>query len=322
VRVTGGQAIAVIDLDHCSVAARRTGADDATGPHRANFGAIGLQEIAARMEREPAKERVDAVAEGRGDCCFASKGFRTGMKGMSALRRPARPTSRATRAAAKSNAGDLGSTSIGIRGPPSAAPCCGAASFIGSRPVSATIAASRAEGSEADRSMLASAIIWPLSNRRRRFVRRRQGERLDRLQRARIRLRLGAERDAARGLGRERSHDRAPLFEARLPQQKFAHLGFERALVEQLPARGLVEAPARLGQSALIVRLHLRLPRDNRRDDFVAQGKIGRALGPEAERQRRQRDQRPQDRRPDHQRADPVAAGDRQKVVGGPQARP
>ena len=72
-------------------------------------------------------------------------------------------TSRAALVSAWSKAGAFGSTSAGIKGPPTPPSACGAVSFAGSRPVRATIAASREAMRSAERPMAASAFIWPLS---------------------------------------------------------------------------------------------------------------------------------------------------------------
>ena len=104
----------MIDLDHGAVSAHRSGVDDAAGGGRANFGAVGLQQIDAGMQRRAAEERVGAVAERRSDAGSPISGLRTGTNGISAFRRSAGATSRATRASAWSNAGAFGSTSAGI----------------------------------------------------------------------------------------------------------------------------------------------------------------------------------------------------------------
>ena len=87
------------------------------------------------------------------------------MNGISALRRSAVATSRATRVSVWSKAGAFGSTSAGINGPPTPPSACGGVSFAGSRPIRATIAASREAVRAAERSMAARAFIWPLSMR-------------------------------------------------------------------------------------------------------------------------------------------------------------
>ena len=81
------------------------------------------------------------------------------MKRISDLSRSASATSRETRATALSNSGAFGSASLGIYGPPTPLASWWALSFAGSRPVSATIAASRAEEREAKRSIAASVVI-------------------------------------------------------------------------------------------------------------------------------------------------------------------
>ena len=55
--------------------------NDAAGGGGVDFGAVSLGEIDARMQREAAEERIDAIAEGRGDAGIAGKRHAQGHKG-------------------------------------------------------------------------------------------------------------------------------------------------------------------------------------------------------------------------------------------------
>ena len=72
-RVAGCKAVAVIDLDHVSVAAHGSRMGDAAGGGGVDFVAVSLGEIDARMKRETAKERIGAIAERRADAGIAGK---------------------------------------------------------------------------------------------------------------------------------------------------------------------------------------------------------------------------------------------------------
>ena len=73
VRVARGEPVAVIDLDHDSIAAGRSGMHDAAGGGGVDLGSISFGEIDARMQREATKERIGAIAEGRCDAGIAGE---------------------------------------------------------------------------------------------------------------------------------------------------------------------------------------------------------------------------------------------------------
>jgi hypothetical protein len=87
---------------------------DASGAGRADFISISLHKVDARMQRGEAEERIAAIAEGEETLASPLSGMRRGMNGISAFRRSAVATSRATRASARSNGGASESTSAGI----------------------------------------------------------------------------------------------------------------------------------------------------------------------------------------------------------------
>ena len=64
----------MIDLDHNSVAAHRSGVGDASGGGGVDFVAIRLDEIDARMKREAAEEGIGPIAERRADAGVAGEG--------------------------------------------------------------------------------------------------------------------------------------------------------------------------------------------------------------------------------------------------------
>ena len=55
----------------------------------------------------------------------------------------------------------------------------------------------------------------------------------------------------------------AALFKPGLPGHDFVHFAVEGVPLKQLPARGLIEARARFGQTLLVSRLHFHLPRED-----------------------------------------------------------
>ena len=160
-RVASGEPVAVIDLDHDSVAARGSRMHDAAGGGGVDFGAIGLGEIDARMQRETAEERIDAIAERRGDAGIAGKRHAQGHEGQERLEALGR---RHVARDARERRVERGRIRIKVGWDIGAAHAAFAAwgreSFAGSSPVSATIAASREAERSAARSMAARAFVW------------------------------------------------------------------------------------------------------------------------------------------------------------------
>ncbi|MCY1250406.1 hypothetical protein D9M72_640470 [compost metagenome] len=65
--ITTGNAAAVIDFDHISIAARQPCIDDGARSRRANAGADGGAKIYASVQRQPPEKRIEPVAEVAGD---------------------------------------------------------------------------------------------------------------------------------------------------------------------------------------------------------------------------------------------------------------
>src|SRR5271156_1896631 len=65
VGVAGGEPVAMINLDHDSVAAYESGVHDAASGGGADFRSVSLGEIDAWVQRKAAEERIGPIAEGR-----------------------------------------------------------------------------------------------------------------------------------------------------------------------------------------------------------------------------------------------------------------
>ncbi len=123
-------------------------------------------------------------------------------------------------------------------------------------------------------------------------------------------------------LGRQRRHDRAALFKARLARQQVVHLALERGLVEQLAAGDAIELGARLGEAVFVGVLHLGGVGEIGADHLVMESDIGgRGAGPD-ERKREQGDRRPDEDGAERDSAHAVAARDGDKIMRPRQLRP
>jgi hypothetical protein len=71
----------MINLDHVSVPARRSGMNHATSGGGVDFGSIRLGEVDARMQRKATKEWIGAIAEGRREAGLAGKRHTQGHEG-------------------------------------------------------------------------------------------------------------------------------------------------------------------------------------------------------------------------------------------------
>ena len=121
-------------------------------------------------------------------------------------------------------------------------------------------------------------------------------------------------------LGGERGHDRAALFKPRLPGRHFAHLALEGIPLEHLPARGGVELRARLRQTILVSRPHLRLMGEDCAHEIVVEGDVKRDGSGPGEGEQRERRDRPDARRRQPHGADSLAPRER-KAIGRRGAR-
>jgi hypothetical protein len=71
----------VINLDHDSVAAGRSGMNDAASAGGVDFGSVSLGEIYAWMQRETTEKWIGAMAEARGHAGIAGKRHAQGHEG-------------------------------------------------------------------------------------------------------------------------------------------------------------------------------------------------------------------------------------------------
>src|SRR5438045_3211082 len=73
--VAGGEAVAMVDLDHAAIAALPAGCDDLAVGGGTHGIAGGGAEIQARVHRGPSQEGVAAHAEAGGELDFADDGL-------------------------------------------------------------------------------------------------------------------------------------------------------------------------------------------------------------------------------------------------------
>ena len=157
----------------------------------------------------------------------------------------------------------------------------------------------------------------------------RPAHRLDRVQRRDRNLgrgRMGSNfrshgQIVLRNLRRERGHDRAALFQLRLPRKKIVNFALEGILVQQLPAGDAIELGAGLCDTVLVGVPHFDLVGEIDAEHFVVKRQVERRPAAPQQGERQKRNDRPQRQRPQRERPQAVATTDRKKIMRPRQLR-